>query len=183
MASQEGCGEEGGSAVTFLFIDFAERYSAAILMDVDGVVLGESTCDHGALSRPPTAEQMLAVCDAAHEWATGGVMRTMLEDAQVVAIEDVNPFVINPKPVLRAQGVFFRACRDVSGVVPLLVQPSIWQRHHGYKKQKGVTSKGWAKALCTELGYTAGGKGKQNVDLRDAFLGARWMSETLGKDI
>lgn len=165
--------------VTFLFVDFAERYSAAILLGDDGEVMGEAICDFGTQSRPPSEEEIIECLEKAEEWARTGTLNTLLKLADHVVIEDVNPFAVNPKPVLRSQGGFLRACALESGTVPRLKTANVWQRYHGYKKKKGITSKGWAKEKAKELGYEAKLKGKAAVDLRDAYLGALWMKETL----
>lgn len=59
-----------------------------------------------------------------------------------------------------------------------LVRVPVWQSHFGYKHKKGVTTKAWAKVKAGEYGYNPPVKGKAKVDLRDAYLIARWALET-----
>lgn len=169
--------------MNFLFVDFAERHCGAVLVASDGKVCGYDTVDLGKQTRPPTVEEIISCIEAARRWAekVHSPLNSMLLHADHIAIEDINPFMVNPKPVLRTQGAFLKSCRDVGGVMPVLVQANKWQQWHGYKKKEHRTPKAWAKIKCEEFGFDPKAQfessGKMTVDLRDAFLGALWLRD------
>lgn len=160
----------------YVGVDLAERFSAAVALGDAGEVCFEWSADFGKAAKPPDPRLHLQAVAA---WAAE--MESVVAGA-TYGVEDIHPFAVNPKPALRVQGVFLHCmyaagCQDVR-----LVKVSDWQRHHGYKKVKGTTSKGWAKAKCAELGYVpgqmmpdGGSGGKETVDLRDAFLIAEYL--------
>lgn len=160
------------------FIDLAERHSAAVCLAEDGEVL-QSTLDAGPLSRPADVAEVVASLKALRAWIDSLSHEGFLSGT--VAVEDVNPFAVNPKPAVRAQGVALdRLATYVRPEHISLTTASTWQRHHGYAKVKGKTSKGWAKDLCAELGFGPEGTAKEREDLRDAYLGALWLREVTG---
>lgn len=168
--------------VTYLFVDLAARYSAAVLMSPEKEVLLWDVVDFGHQSIPPKMVDIMEALDLVEYWAVGDTgFNAMLKGAEYVVVEDAHLHAINPKPVLRAQAVLLRSCYRVSGVLPQLVSSLTWQRYHGYKYTRGLTSKSWAKGKCLQFGFDSKDykvKGKAATDLRDSYLGCRWMVET-----
>jgi hypothetical protein len=161
-----------------LGIDLAERFSATVLLRPDGTVAGESVADFGACDRrkgqPESRECRQLHLDLADRWAEELALETdhIRQDSLTVTIEDLSHHMINAKPAIRVQAVTIKAWGD-EGRLPHLVLPGTWQKHHGYKKKPGQTTKGWAKERSAELGYRPAidiAGGKSSVDLRDAFL-------------
>lgn len=158
----------------WLGIDLAERHSAAVLLDDKYQVRREWVVDVGAAEKPPRPEAHFEQLNKF--WLN--VLPAINDRDVVVGMEDIHPFAVNPKPALRLQGALL-FCMWSTGWSAGFVKVSDWQRHHGYRKQKGRTSKGWAKEMATELGYVPGEdlKGKQVVDTRDAYLIARYLRD------
>jgi hypothetical protein len=155
----------------FLGIDLAGRYSAAVLLDKAGSILGEWTVDVGPARVPPEPQAHLA--ELTLFWND---ILTKLSVPTVVGLEDIHVFAVNPKPALRLSGALLMLAFE-AGVDVQLIRALTWQAHHGYKKTKGRTSKGWAKERCEELGYSPDTVGKMSIDLRDAFLIATYLKD------
>lgn len=155
-------------APTHLTIDLAERHSGCILMDETHDVLWEGNVDVG----PRNKEQPHVHVEALRRYW----LETLWQQAgrsDKVWIEDIPPHLINPKPVVRLQGLLLDKL-SYCNIPYELVNATVWQKDLGYKKIPGRTSKGWAKATCTQLGYAPETAGKQTVDLRDAYLFNVW---------
>lgn len=174
------------AAGLFLGIDLAERYSAAVMLNEKAEVLFESVMDFGKAEKPPRPTPHLLLAEA---WVNDLAKSAMVARAELTGyegmwprtgIEDVNPFAVNPKPAVRVQGVALKTWHDCTLQEAELVGALQWQKFFGYKKVKGRTSKGWAKEVAAGFGYEDGSVGKGNVDLRDAYLIARYLVETRG---
>ena len=168
-----------------LGIDWAARYSAAILMDEDQTVMDMWVIDLGAAEKPP---RLRAHIPAVRQFV-GSMYTTMTHTGLLhqtnVIIENVSHFMMNPAPVLRLQGVLEDEL-DLHGFrEPTLVLPTVWQAHFNFQKStkavKAPTTKAQAKALCQEFGYEFDIGGKAKIDLNDAALIARWGQETIGE--
>lgn len=166
--------------MAYIFIDLAERHSAAVRLNPDGSIFGSAVNDSGKLTRPQTHLEMVEQAVSIQNWVFDGSLSELLDENVVkIVIEDVPPFMVNLKPAMRAQSFLVWALYLVT-LNPLKVElhpAATWQRHFGYRKVKGRSSKGWAKVLCTELGYAPEGTTKEQTDLRDAYLGTRWLWE------
>lgn len=158
-----------------LAFDLAARYSAACLLR-EGEVAGQWTVDVG-----PASDTWHAKYEKLTHFFTDvfdAIYRSEYP-ALRIGVEDVHAFAVNPKPAMRLQGALFGLLAQ-QGVAFELVTANAWQKHFGYKKKKGVTSKGWAKEKVAEFGYEVPewAKGKQLEDCRDAYLIARYLDET-----
>lgn len=154
-----------------LGIDLAERHSAAVLLTGDGPEV-ELALDAGP-SSGPTLSRMHLITDW---WAE--LYGSLVGREYFVVMEDIHPFAVNPKPALRLQGALM-AAMAANDVEAMFVPASRWQKHFGYRKEKGRSSKGWAAEICQQFGYTPPewARGKQVEDLRDAYLIARYAME------
>lgn len=170
-------------------IDLAARWSGAVILNAAGSVTNEFVGDFGPAEKPANlalhfraAEQFAN--DIFNEIAIfhdlGGIPYLYYEDV-VIILEDVSHFMADPKPAIRVQTIV--AYEFIKRGIPVrLVMASQWQKHHGFKKIVGQTTKGWANVKATELGYNPAprwGNNKSSVDLRDAFLLARYGFDTL----
>lgn len=162
-------------------IDLAQRHSAAVVMTSHGVRTWCGTVDVGpadaglearwGIMEPFLAELSWNVATLLEQGGLGSAGRT------IVVIEDVHPRAVNSKPAVKLQALVAHRLRARE---PRLILPNRWQRHLGYKKVKGRSSKGWAKEVCPELGYQdpEGLNAKQREDVRDATLIAHWVRTT-----
>lgn len=157
-------------------VDLAARYSAAVMIWDRFPFRGPSIstigwADFGALDHPWTQGRHDAITEFAALVCHGLDTPTVNGWDITVLVEDVHLRAINPKPALRTQGALLQALGE-RGFLAQLILPTIWQKALGYKKTKGVTSKGWAKAESLHRGYVAPdqAKGKQVEDCRDAYL-------------
>lgn len=152
-----------------LAVDLAEIHSASCLLGPDGEIISQRV-----LTLTGTWPEKLQLLTAWYKSLPCGRGTRVL-------VEDIHPFAINAKPGCRTQGLII-AAMATDEIEPEFIMPTKWQKHFGYKKQKGRSSKGWAKEKCLELGYVlpewAVG-GKQYEDLRDAYLIARYGLETM----
>lgn len=160
-----------------LAIDFASRYSAAVLMGPDKAVKRSWVIDAGPANDPFTVGPHL------QPWLefVDDVLRTV-HDPFIVVLEDVSHFMVNPAPALKMQGGFQGLTWNLMPE-PIMVKPSVWQKHFAFKKStkalKAPTTKAQAKVLCAEFGYEFDAKGKAKVDLVDAALIARYGVEVV----
>jgi hypothetical protein len=156
-----------------LGIDLAERYSAAVLLEGERIAV-EATADFGP-REAPWVDKVSAV----RKWwrPLGDYLIESAQDGKSyeVIIEDVFPFrAAQPWHAFRVQGMLMTIIAD-DGISNIeMVKPRQWQAFYGYKKVEGRTTKGWAKSIAQEFGYDPDTKGKATVDLRDAFLLARY---------
>jgi hypothetical protein len=156
-----------------LGIDLAERHSAAVILE-SGVIVAEATADFGPRDQP-WAEKVAAV----RRWwrPLGDHLIEGMQDGKSyeVIIEDVFPFTAaQPWHAFRVQGLLMTVIAD-DGISNIeMVKPRQWQLFYGYKKVVGRTTKGWAKEIAHGMGYDPDTKGKATVDLRDAYLIARY---------
>lgn len=150
-------------------------------------IIYESVVDLGSVD-----ESWLYKIDTLRDWLWCAMAHAHQLDIQneeiVVVIENVHPQATFAQG-LRIHGMCLVELRQ-AGLLqqdPIYVRAREWQGHFGYKKKvKGQTSKGWARLKAEELGYTLpdGIKGKAAIDLRDAYLIAKWGVETIltGRD-
>lgn len=169
-----------------LGIDWAARYSAAILMDEYKSVLAQWVVDLGPAETPPRLRaHMPAVREFVAEMSAVIALNGWVKEDIYVIIENVSHFMMNPAPVLRLQGVLEDQLELHGFGTPRLVLSTVWQAHFQFQKSKGgvkaPSTKMQAKALCEQFGYRFDIKGKAKVDLHDAALIARWGQEIEGK--
>lgn len=166
-------------------IDWAARYSAAVLMDEFKSIQAQWVVDLGGAEKPPRLRKHIPavrafVAEMSEDIARNGWAK---EDIHVV-VENVSHFMMNPAPVLRLQGVLEDELDLMGFRTPTLVLPNVWQSYFQFQKStkavKAPSTKMQAKALCEEFGYKFDIKGKAKVDLHDAALIARWAQETEG---
>lgn len=159
----------------YVGVDLASRYSAAVALNSSFEVIAEAVGDFGPATKPPNPYvhfEFIKEFDRQLHLMTQG-----LSSVDVIYVEDVYPHAINAKPAMRAQGILLYNLWLRGAPEAKLVLPLAWQRFFGYKKITGRTSKKWAKDLCLEFGYNPKNKGKTDVDLRDAYLIARYAVE------
>ena len=166
-----------------LGIDWAARYSAAVLMDEYKSVLLQWVVDLGPAQKPPCLRYHIPAVKMFVADMSADLTRNDINFADVaVYIENVSHFMMNPAPVLRLQGVLETALYDYAYETPTLLLPTVWQAHFGFQKStkavKAPSTKMQAKALCEQFGYKFDIKGKAKVDLHDAALIARYGQET-----
>lgn len=162
----------------FVGVDLAERYSAAVVryQDYDPI---EIVTDFGPATKPLVWEkhspQLTAfaaeICHALDVAVVNGWPTT-------IAIEDVHHRAINSKPAIRMQGALLQALAE-RGFYARTLPVNDWQKHFGYKKVAGTSSKGWAKAKCVEMGYepVSDVPAKPKTDLRDAYLISHYLED------
>lgn len=165
-----------------LAFDLSLRYSALNLMSAAEEIIYESVVDLGSVD-----ESWLYKIDTLRDWLWGAMAHAhhlgVQNEEIVVVIENVHPQATFAQG-LRIHGMCLVELRQ-AGLLdedPVYVRAREWQGHFDYKKKtKGQTSKGWAKKKAEELGYTLpdGIKGKAAIDLRDAYLIAKWGVETI----
>lgn len=157
---------------TILSIDLAELNSAAAYGEREHMAAG--TCKTAYTVAIPATATPSERASAIADW----VRSLPAARADIIVIEDVFPFAVNPRPVLRLQGALLLVLHEEFGVAPELVMASAWQKDLGYKKKKGQSSKGWAKMKCEEVGFNLSAwKGKAAVDVRDAMLIGHWRAQ------
>lgn len=167
--------------LSVLAIDLAERYSAAVGLAMEEtkngplpLVFHESSMDAGE-----STHSVGARLKGLKTWCED-LADVALAMSCVVLFEDAHLHAINPKPVMRAQGVLLLAFYE-RDIVPFPVTAGKWQRGLGYKPyhfDKRQTTKGWAKEKALDLDYAPDVHGKALEDLRDAFLMAYWYGAT-----
>lgn len=163
-----------------LGVDLAQRYSAAVVLERSPLgrrVVHYSAIDVGPADDSSWYEKVSTIqawaadlrnaikvsqSDTAPDWA-------FLGDCQVF-VEDVPPRVINAAPALRLQGAMLLSFANQALPLAHLTRPNIWQHDLGYTRQKGRTTKGWAKELVEIMGAEFLTTAKATVDVRDAFL-------------
>lgn len=160
-----------------LAVDLAERYSAAVLLQ-DGEVAAEFVTDFGSRDDPWIDKTKRVEKFWGEMVDTLGEHVTAESGDYRIIIEDVYPFAVQPKWVFRIQG-YLMFLIEREGWSYEMILPLKWQRYFGYKKQKGRTTKSWAKALAKERGYVPQAIGKARIDLQDAFLIAEYARENL----
>ena len=162
-----------------LGIDFAERASGAILLDIRGEVAKEWVLDLGP--RDLSSEGITDKVFQLGRWVENVARFSALTGpTPKVLIEDVYPFAVNIKPVLRLQGALFARFVGIGWTVDIQ-EPKRWQPHFGYRKKEHGDSKKWAAQACEQLGYVPDPKRwttvKKRSDLCDAYLIARYAQE------
>ena len=170
-----------------LGIDWAARYSAAVLMDEYKTVLAQWVVDLGAAEKPPRLRAHIPAVREFTDVMLGDIQRNGWDiDGIKPYIENVSHFMMNPAPVLRLQGVLETELEYRGFAEPTLVFPTVWQTHFQFekstKKKKAPSTKVQAKTLCQGFGYEFDITGKAKVDLHDAALIARYGQETSRED-
>jgi hypothetical protein len=178
-----------------LGLDIAERHSAACLLDDAYNVVGEHVLDAGGREDPwPLKLQAVRIF-------IKDIIANLDESAAadysnvICHIESVPPRAYTVRPA-QIQGAVMLALH-VNGVVfdhGSFVTPGKWQSFFGYSRKKAQatqegrgkqTTKGWAKQKCLEFGFNPESSGTQNskvkIDVRDAYLIARYGLETEGR--
>lgn len=168
-----------------LGIDWAARYSAAVLMDEYKSVLAQWVVDLGGAEKPARLRKHIPAVNAFVEEMHNDVTMNNWNPTNIdIIIENVSHFMMNPAPVLRLQGVLEGQLYAYGFNTPRLILPNVWQTHFQFQKNKGgvkaPSTKMQAKALCEGFGYKFDIKGKAKVDLHDAALIARWGQEVKG---
>lgn len=137
-------------------------------------ILFEKTLDLGPNKTTPWSSRVEKV-DAFAEF-TVGAMRSI--PRVEVVVEDVHFGAHVAKPAHRTQGLIISAFARL-GFESEFVRNLDWTKHFHYKRSKPHNSKDWARLVCEELEYTAAASrsSKQEEDLRDAYLIARYWSE------
>lgn len=164
-----------------LGIDFASRYSAAVLMDEHMTVLTSWVIDALPASKPFRVRPHIVPL---REFV-GSLTATEEFDWDNcrILLENLSHGMANPIPALKLHGVL-ETLMEIDGLPePELILPSQWQAHYGFvrkskKNPDAPTIKAQAKAKALELGYEFGTIGKATVDLYDAALIARYGIET-----
>lgn len=154
-------------------VDLAPRYSAAVLLNSEGKVEAEALSDFGPAAKPSNPYDHFDAVDGFVKQIIRMPSSTVMLPKIHFLVEDVYPHAVNAKGVLRYQGIILHAFWQI-GIEPDLILPLAWQRAMGYVRQKGRSTKVWAREKCTELGYDAQFKGKAGIDLRDAYLIAEY---------
>lgn len=152
-------------------IDLAQRHTAAAVMTSDGVRTWTGTVDVGPLEVGLEA-RWAVMRPFLLEFA--GEIASMRVGECLLLVEDVHPRMINSKPAVKLQAL---TTHELAHLDPRMILANRWQRHLGYKKVKGRSTKGWAKELCEGIpGYEdpEGYNAKQREDVRDATLICHW---------
>jgi len=154
-------------------IDLAQRYSGFAILNDEASLEWYSTFDAGPES-DGFRNNVTKLCD----FIESTISEQGLNLAPVVVyIEDCPHMLVKPALVLRLQGALRQRIYTLMPESEVhMMMPSTWQRHYGWAKTPGTTSKGFSTFACKALGYEfdKSVKGKQATDLHDAVLIARY---------
>lgn len=173
----------------YVGIDLAERHSAALILNDDLKVLFESTIDTGPTQKAENPYLRIAAYRAWWKTLLNDGVRAYDDFPEAVhyCIEEPYPHAVKVGPAYRMQGALM-AEMQADGITEECIRVTLakpWQDYFGYTKKEFGNSKAWAELMCVGFGYVPGlllgsrSKVKQREDLRDAYLLARWLKETL----
>lgn len=164
-------------------VDFAARFSGAVLMSPEKDVLTSWVIDAQSAEKPPRLRNHIPAIRDFVISAQRTVKELGVNDQTLYVVENVSHFMVNPAPVLRLQGVLEDWLMMLDAAEPEWVMPNIWQNYYGFAKSSKVkkvpSTKVQSKNLCKEFGYEFDLTGKSKTDLYDASLIARWKLETM----